>query len=73
MKIYIDKTQTSWFDISTKDTKHSEELCFDKFTTYYRIAFLGSDIIRGSFEHYKDMTFEEKENHVKEVLKEELS
>jgi len=72
MKIYIDKTETLWVDVKTKDSRGIIEEAPNGFITYYRVV-SGMNIVSGKFKHYEDLTMEEKyleaENNLKELIK----
>jgi len=70
MKIYIDKTETIWVDVKTKDSHAIIEEMPNGFITYYRIV-SEMNILSGKFKHYEDLTMKEKyleaEKNIKEL------
>jgi len=69
MKIYIDKTETIWLDVATKESRGIVDEWPNGFLTYYRIV-TDMHIISGKFKHYEDLTMKEKYLEVERNIKE---
>lgn len=67
MKIYIDKTETIWIEIPTKESCLKIDLYYGGYNTYYRVSYTNT-VTNGVIRHVMELTNEEKIYLIKREL-----
>lgn len=67
MKIYIDKTESTWVDISTKDSHLKLDLTCGGYNTYYRVSYTNT-VVEGVIRHMMELTDRQKIELIKNEL-----